>query len=247
MAGFYGKLPAKGDFLSRNLPRDFVDAWDVWLQAGMNDSRQVLGDGWLQTYLTSPLWRFVLPAGCCGAAAYAGVLMPSMDKVGRYFPIAVVTALQESTSPLMVVATCNSWFESIEDKLLAALDDPDLSIDQFDESLQSVVLNEPTLPQPFIANGLETGLRLPLSDSVDVASTFLEMSASTVSAAIEPCSFWWGQGSELVAPCLVCAPALPETGRFTAFLDGNWSMHGWTVHGDSISGITPTVIDVASL
>ena len=84
MAGFYGKLPGKGDFLTRNLPRQFVDVWDDWLQSGMNAAKQVLGDEWLQVYLTSPLWRFVLPPGICGESAWAGVMMPSMDRVGQY-------------------------------------------------------------------------------------------------------------------------------------------------------------------
>ena len=43
MSAFYGKLPAKGDFLSRNLPQEFVAAWDQWLQAGMHASREALG------------------------------------------------------------------------------------------------------------------------------------------------------------------------------------------------------------
>ena len=88
---------------------------------------------------------------------------------------------------------------------------------------------------------------MPLGDSADVGATLFRVAASVVSTALEPCSFWWGLGSEVVAPCLVCTRGLPGPGRFTAMLDGNWSMHGWTVHGDSASGITPTVIDVASL
>ncbi len=44
MTAFYGKLPAKGDFITRNLPRDFIDRWDDWLQSGMHASREALGD-----------------------------------------------------------------------------------------------------------------------------------------------------------------------------------------------------------
>ena len=31
--GFYGKLPARGDFVRAALPRDFTDRWDAWLSA----------------------------------------------------------------------------------------------------------------------------------------------------------------------------------------------------------------------
>ena len=107
MAGFYGKLPGKGDFLTRNLPRQFVDVWDDWLQSGMNAAKQVLGDEWLQVYLTSALWRFVLPPGICGESAWAGVMMPSMDRVGRYFPMTVAVELTLPVSPVMVAVSCS--------------------------------------------------------------------------------------------------------------------------------------------
>ncbi|TIU04376.1 MAG: type VI secretion system-associated protein TagF, partial [Mesorhizobium sp.] len=31
LPGFYGKMPATGDFVTRRLPGDFVRAWDRWL------------------------------------------------------------------------------------------------------------------------------------------------------------------------------------------------------------------------
>ncbi|MCJ7558216.1 MAG: type VI secretion system-associated protein TagF, partial [Gammaproteobacteria bacterium] len=128
MTGFYGKLPGKGDFLTRKLPRQFVDVWDDWLQSGMNATKQVLGDEWLQIYLTSPLWRFVLPPGTCGESAWAGVMMPSMDRVGRYFPMTVAAELALPVSPVMVAISCQPWFESVENSLLEALDNEALDI-----------------------------------------------------------------------------------------------------------------------
>ena len=98
IAGFYGKLPALGDFVGRRLGRDFVTPWDDWLQLSMAASRNQLGDAWLDTYLTSPLWRFVLSAGVCGEEARAGVLMPSVDRVGRNVPLALVTTLPAGVS-----------------------------------------------------------------------------------------------------------------------------------------------------
>jgi len=31
LPGFYGKMPATGDFVTRRLPGDFVRVWDRWL------------------------------------------------------------------------------------------------------------------------------------------------------------------------------------------------------------------------
>src|SRR4051812_38574466 len=83
--GFFGKLPSHGDFIRRGVSENFVNVWDSWLQECMVESRRALDARWLNVYLTSPIWRFVLCDGVIGAASYAGILLPSVDKVGRYF------------------------------------------------------------------------------------------------------------------------------------------------------------------
>src|SRR5262245_59038751 len=97
-AGFFGKLPTHGDFLRRDLPDSFVNPWDEWLQRALARSRDSLGDTWRPTYLTSPAWRFVLAPGACGERAWAGVLIPSMDRVGRCYPFCVAVALEAGWS-----------------------------------------------------------------------------------------------------------------------------------------------------
>src|SRR5688572_18349977 len=87
--GFFGKLPCRGDFLRRRVPEEFVAAWDEWLQLCLTQSREQLGDAWRDAYLAGPIWRFVLAEGVCGTGAYAGVLMPSVDRVGRCFPLTI--------------------------------------------------------------------------------------------------------------------------------------------------------------
>ncbi len=64
--------------------RLFVDPWDAWLQRGIERSQDVLGEDWLPAYLQAPLWRFGLVPGICGEHGATGVLMPSVDRVGRY-------------------------------------------------------------------------------------------------------------------------------------------------------------------
>jgi type VI secretion system protein ImpM len=87
IVGFYGKLPARGDFVRAGLPRDFTDRWDDWLQSVLAGSRALMGDAWLPAFLEAPVWRFALPAGMCGASAVLGLMLPSVDKAGRYFPL----------------------------------------------------------------------------------------------------------------------------------------------------------------
>ena len=83
----YGKLPARGDFVRAGLPRDFTDPWDDWLQSVIAGSRALMGEAWLPAFLEAPVWRFALPAGMCGAQAVLGLMLPSVDRAGRYFPL----------------------------------------------------------------------------------------------------------------------------------------------------------------
>ncbi len=64
--GFSGKLPARGDFVARGLPRSFAEPWDAWLSEVVPGSRAILGEGWLDAWLEAPIWHFALPAGHCG-------------------------------------------------------------------------------------------------------------------------------------------------------------------------------------
>jgi type VI secretion system protein ImpM len=86
-AGFYGKLPARGDFIRAGLPREFTDPWDDWLQSVIAGSQSIMGEAWLPAYLEAPIWRFALPPGMCGSLAALGLMLPSVDKAGRYFPL----------------------------------------------------------------------------------------------------------------------------------------------------------------
>jgi type VI secretion system protein ImpM len=86
LAGFYGKIPARGDFVRDGLPRDFVRPWDAWQQLVIAGSRARLGEAWLEAFLEAPVWRFALPATTCGPDPVPGVWMPGVGRAGRYFP-----------------------------------------------------------------------------------------------------------------------------------------------------------------
>jgi type VI secretion system protein ImpM len=86
-AGLFGKLPARGDFVRLGLPRSFTDPWDEWLKQGIAASRQALGEGWMAAWMEAPVWRFALAPGLCGPDAVSGLWLPSVDRVGRCFPL----------------------------------------------------------------------------------------------------------------------------------------------------------------
>ncbi|MEM9048526.1 MAG: type VI secretion system-associated protein TagF [Pseudomonadota bacterium] len=91
--GVFGKIAGLGDFVRRDLSDGFVEVWDPWLARMMTESRALLGPGWESAYASAPIWRFALAPGLAGRGARIGVLMPSQDRVGRYFPLTLVAAM----------------------------------------------------------------------------------------------------------------------------------------------------------
>lgn len=91
--GWWGKLPTRGDFVGRGLPKRGQQAWDGWLQRGLAAAAQQLGAAALRECLLSmSLWHFVvLPRGGRNLL-WCGVLAPSRDRVGRAFPLLLAEA-----------------------------------------------------------------------------------------------------------------------------------------------------------
>ena len=87
--GLFGKLPQKRDFMSVNLPHAVLNPFETWLQSAVAASRNEIGRNWENYYLVAPIWRFWLGKDVLGTAC-TGSLMPSVDQVGRYFPLAIM-------------------------------------------------------------------------------------------------------------------------------------------------------------
>jgi type VI secretion system protein ImpM len=117
MTGLYGKLPAHGDFVRRNLPEAFVTPWDEWLQAGIIAAREELGDEFPDIWSAARPVSFHLPASACGPRPVAGVLLTSADFVGRRFPLTLAAVL-----PPDAAAPSREWYASLASAGSAALD-----------------------------------------------------------------------------------------------------------------------------
>lgn len=121
VAGWYGKIPALGDFASRRLPANFVNSWDEWLQRSMVASRSSLRERWQELYLNSPIWRFALLPGVVDDKCWIGIMMPSADRVGRYFPLTMALSLDPHPETISTVFAAQHWFAALEQIALASL------------------------------------------------------------------------------------------------------------------------------
>ena len=123
--GLFGKLLAKRDFISVNMPRDVLLGFEAWMQASLASSKNELSSGWLAAYMHAPLWRFWLGEEICGTTV-KGVFMSSMDGVGRQFPLTVFTFPEDGYCfDPPSDRTDQDWFDDAEAFLLSTLDCPE--------------------------------------------------------------------------------------------------------------------------
>jgi type VI secretion system protein ImpM len=197
VTGFFGKLPTHGDFVHRELPDLFLNRWDAWLQEVISASQAQLGQHWLDAYLTSPIWRFVLDRDVIDGTAWAGMLMPSVDRVGRYFPFTVATRIDGACGLTRVATAAEPWFAGIESQGLAALDRDVLDLDHFQLSLPEwpSSADPPSMDAQVEGDGVIGGAwdaAVPLTDAM------LRWGDWHTATRLAPASLWWSGGSARV-------------------------------------------------
>lgn len=119
--GLFGKLPQKRDFVSVNLPNSVLNPFETWLQSCVAASRNDIGRDWERYYLVAPIWHFWLGPEVLGTAC-AGALMPSVDQVGRYFPLSIIYCAEKDEVLLPpLLAPLEDWYRHLDERLLAVL------------------------------------------------------------------------------------------------------------------------------
>jgi type VI secretion system protein ImpM len=122
LPGWFGKMPALGDFVSRRLPDAFIHGWDEWLQRSLVAARAELGADWLARYLVAPVRRFWLAPGVLDDSAWVGVLMPSVDSVGRHFPLTIAASLEQPEPSLATALAADAWLRAVDAAARKVLD-----------------------------------------------------------------------------------------------------------------------------
>jgi type VI secretion system protein ImpM len=149
--GWHGKLPSLGDFASRRLEPAFIEPWDGWLAEGLLALREGRPDSWLKDYLGSPSWRFLLMPGVLpgesGSQAWCGVLMPSVDRVGRYFPLTLVLPLGAGPGSTQELNAVWQWLGRLDELAGDALYE-DWTADRLEQALAQMALPALSAPKP---------------------------------------------------------------------------------------------------
>lgn len=224
--GWYGKMPAMGDFSCRRLPTEFVQYWDTWLQQSIITSRAQLGESWLNVYLNCPIWRFILMPKLFDQNIWTGILMPSVDKVGRYFPLTIAMPLEVSPGTLSTIINAQAWFTEIEQSALKSLN---AYFTQED-------LDQRLIENPFPANrfspskpAIQEFIQWWNTDSNKIEQLCVEEMPLFFSSLMEyqftqsetHKTLWWNKLIDTKVMQLKCFTGLPETEQFITLLKGS--------------------------
>jgi type VI secretion system protein ImpM len=237
--GFYGKLPSHGDFLRRRVSDAFIASWDAWLQECIAASRAALGSRWLDVYLTSPAWRFACAAGTFGATPMVGVMVPSVDRVGRYFHLALAAALPEDADVVAVATSLEGFFDRAERLAIETLEAERVDFEAFDLAVSALgaELNSPagTLRGTMdpLASAILTdtapafGWQVPMGSTMRLSDLWAQLVSRRLGELYDPLVLWWTEGSAIVEPSCLITKGLPQPETFAALLDGAWTEHLW--------------------
>jgi type VI secretion system protein ImpM len=174
---------------------------DPWLQAAVAQSRNDMGDAWLQTYLASPIWRFWLGNRVAGRSVL-GALMPSVDGVGRYFPLICVGGFEDSIAPPDIDPQ-DEWFETLEGHMLAALAD-DATFEGLIEAVGT--MDPPEVPMALMPEG-------------NLKALFAQIRFDNADVFYGDFSYWWiPPGPDGLKPRAIVRRGLPSPRDYGAML-----------------------------
>ena len=221
VTGIYGKLPSKRDFVALHISGPVLAIVEGWLQGGIAASKNQMGRKWQDVFLTTPIWRFWLGEQITGTYC-VGSLMPSVDGVGRYFPLTILShgALHETLVPPLD-DPLEDWFANAEARLLAALD-PNLNIDPF-----GLVQDLPS------AQALASPGQAGRSQVVKRGNMWADDSESRGNGALvgdrdedyhvaaQMRTYWWTNGGDRFGPRFYSHPGMPDPSIYVNLMTGD--------------------------
>lgn len=240
-AGFFGKLPGTGDFVQRRLPASFVDVWDRHFEQAVSASRTRLGDAWASAWRDGAVWRFVLAPGVCDASAWAGVLGPASDRVGRCFPMLIAAPLANAGGIIDALRN-DAWFAAAE-RVHREAQASAMSVDAFDARV--VALPDPQDSPTELHAGVPRAdwrsashWRLPLP-AAGVDGGFLVAVWAQLPAGQ---ALWWTCGAPRMPASVLVTRGLPEPTAYAGMLDATQAGASWQTLGAFAAPVAAPVV-----
>lgn len=203
--GYFGKVMSTGDFVARNADPALRKGLDAWLTGAIAQSRGSLGDEWLNTYLTSPVWQYLWRGQFGQGGALAGVLIPSSDSSNRWFPFTLFYQTEDITPTPVNLMTVKAMLDMLETHALRTLDERhDMTGFHFElKDLAGRIARGPDhWPQPVEPGGEQEA----------------KLHEMFCAVPIEARTIWWTEGSDLRSGGGMAFAAMPEPAIYARML-----------------------------
>jgi type VI secretion system protein ImpM len=219
--GWYGKLATLGDFAHRRLSPEWLRACEGWLSAALPGAREVLGERWLAVYLHAPVLRFAWAPGVVDRRWWFGLLMPSCDIVGRYYPLLIAHPREHAPRDRIALDHLERWFEHLAACAVETLDERRGSIDALESALQDA----PPWPTPGRAGTLasatrEGAVRHSLGHGAALSHWLHAVAVQEFADRLAGCTLWWRVTPGGEGDTLDILHGLPDGAAFAALLTG---------------------------
>jgi type VI secretion system protein ImpM len=221
--GLFGKLPSKRDFIAIGAPAPFLAAYEPWLQGGLTASRLELGPRWQDAFLNAPIWRFWLGRAYCGETV-AGAFMPSVDGIGRYFPLTVFAiAAPGAAIPPPELDPQEAWFAQAEDFLLQSLE-PEASFETTSQRLAALPAPDDQLKAapPGEMVRLADGTIVSALDAAGFPERLGLLRVEDHARSFAHTAVFWTVGGEQFEPLALVGQSLPDPHLFAGLLTGRF-------------------------
>ncbi len=219
VCGMFGKLPSKRDFVSYNMPRPFLDHFENWQQSAVAASQMALGSRWQDVFLTMPIWRFWLGSSVYGQTA-TGAMMPSVDGIGRYFPLSVCACQMEAGRIVCPPsADLDAWHDTCDAFLLRMLEDT------LEDEPSALLATLPFAPFGNAARLAPTGQNVFAwsTDDGSLVEPFQALKEMNDAALHNDRCYWWTTGGTNHKAHLVMFKGRPSAGFLESLMTGVFS------------------------
>jgi type VI secretion system protein ImpM len=168
------------------------------------------------------------------------LLLPSVDRVGRYFPLTLVWPTPLDLSTLEVAVRFQRGFERAEQLLLDTLALERFEFAEFDRHVMDLAAQLEELAPPgarrltrAAAGSALAGSSRPRCISLRAVSALdvpvFQILGDQLDAGSGGFGLWWTDGSSVIEPICLMTAGLPEPSHYSAMLDGAWVEAGWSV------------------
>lgn len=192
--------------------------WDDWMQRCLASSREQIGTEWLDYFLTSPIFRFVISPGCLDNSSWAGIMVPSVDSVGRYFPLTIASPLSSETDIYQFLSSNVNWYKNLEGVAMQCLQQG-ISADETIALLSGVeIFHEENLAK--IQRSTNGVIVQTPSPELEMSFAALIQAQTNGTHSLDSQSLWWtGASTERCSQLHNCR-GMPSPNQFSMMICG---------------------------